>query len=271
LGKALTAIDSFFGKSNGGCSQPHILPLSGKELEGPSSNGGGVRGSCNFGGNCHAPIVGGHHPSFAEVVREAGKPFVLLGKGKELRDFELMGKAQYASEAGFADRGLYLSLFRVVEGSARGSDFASFPYGASDSVEAAYGEKSDKLGLNWVWKVKLEQLKGEVEWALLCVYEGLDMFGLSSKDWVFLSLSLSLSLKATILKPKPKPNSKRLGLVMKHGEPKIQSSKVETFCLDEGCRAPSLPILVSDLSEVVLIPVALPEVVILLASTFEDV
>jgi hypothetical protein len=47
------------------------------------------------------PIVGGHHPSFAEVVCAAGKPNVPLGKGKELQAFELLGKTQHASKAGF--------------------------------------------------------------------------------------------------------------------------------------------------------------------------
>ncbi|GLT64079.1 hypothetical protein SLA2020_365930 [Shorea laevis] len=41
----------------------------------------GVKISCDFGGMGLVPIVGGHHPSFAEVVRAAGKPGVPLGKG----------------------------------------------------------------------------------------------------------------------------------------------------------------------------------------------
>jgi hypothetical protein len=44
LGKVMTAIDSFFRTSHGGCSQPHILPLSGKEQEVLLSNGGGGEG-----------------------------------------------------------------------------------------------------------------------------------------------------------------------------------------------------------------------------------
>jgi hypothetical protein len=114
-------------------------------------------------------LVGGHQPSYAEVARAAGKPGVPLGKGKELQAFEPMGNAQYASEAGFADRGSATSPFRVAEGNARGSTSASFPFDASDTDEAAQGGKSDKIGLFWVWKVKLEQLKGEVEQALQCV------------------------------------------------------------------------------------------------------
>lgn len=82
-----------------------------------------------------------------------------------------MGKPQFASEAGFAYRGS-APPFRVAN-NARGSAFASFPSGVSNFDKAMQGGKCDKLGLFWVWKVKLEQLKGEVERALQCVYEGL--------------------------------------------------------------------------------------------------
>jgi hypothetical protein len=120
--------------------------------------------------------------------------------------------------------------------------------------------------------VKLEQLKGEVERALQCVYEGLGLFGLGFKDWV-------VTEKDTILKPKPKlkpkPNSKRLGLVTNHGserKPKIQFSKVGSYSgLDEGCRASSFPNLVFASSEVVLISVASPKVVLLSSFASEDI
>jgi hypothetical protein len=186
-----------------------------------------------------------------------------------------MGKAQFVSEAGFTDRGS-APPFRVAD-NARGFAFASFPSGASNFDKVVQGGKCDKLGLFWAWKVKLEQLKGEVERALQCVYEGLELFGPGSKDWI-------INEKATILKPKPKskpkkavklraiklvhklkPNSKRLGLATYHGsehKPKIQSNNVGLFPrLDEGCRALSFPSLVFPS----------PDVVLLLASAYEDV
>jgi hypothetical protein len=60
-----------------------------------------VKASCNFGGLGLAPIVGGHHRSFAEVARAEGKSGVPLGKGKEVQAFESLGKTQHASEVGF--------------------------------------------------------------------------------------------------------------------------------------------------------------------------
>lgn len=89
----MTAIDSFFGKSSDGCSQPHLLTLLGKEPEGPSPMGGGVKDSCDLGGNGHTPIKGDHHPSFTEVVRATGKTNVLMGKGKEMQVLDPTGKA----------------------------------------------------------------------------------------------------------------------------------------------------------------------------------
>lgn len=89
--------------------------------------------SGDFGGKGLVPIMGGHHPSFAEVVCAVGKPDVLLGKGKELQVFVLMGKTQYALEAGFLVRGSAFSPSRVAEGNIR----VSFPSGASIVDESA--------------------------------------------------------------------------------------------------------------------------------------
>jgi hypothetical protein len=38
-----------------------------------------VKVSYDFGGNGHAPNMGGHHPLYAEVARAVGKPGVLRG------------------------------------------------------------------------------------------------------------------------------------------------------------------------------------------------
>lgn len=111
------------------------MPLSGKELEGPSSNTG-------VG---HVPIMRGHHPSYAEVARAMENSGVLLGKGKQLQDPELLGKAQHKSEVGSTDRGL-TPPYRVAEGNARGLAFVSFPSSVSVSNKAGQSEKCDKLG-----------------------------------------------------------------------------------------------------------------------------
>jgi hypothetical protein len=116
LGKVMTAFDSSSGKLIGGCPQLSVLPLSGKEAEGPSSVGGGVKVSCNFGGLGLTPIVGGHLRSFAEVACAEGKSGVPLGKGKEVQAFEPLGKTQHAPDAGSGSRGSAISSSRVAEG-----------------------------------------------------------------------------------------------------------------------------------------------------------
>jgi hypothetical protein len=110
----MTTIDSFFGKSHGGCSQTHLQLLLGQEPEGPLSKGDGVEVSWDFGGFGLELIVGGHQPSYAEVAPAAGKPSLPLGKGKKFKAFELMGKAQYALEADFTDQGSVVSPIRVA-------------------------------------------------------------------------------------------------------------------------------------------------------------
>jgi hypothetical protein len=122
--------------------------------------------------------------------------------------------------------------------------------------------------LLWAWKVKLERLKGEVERALHCVYEGLDLFGLG-KDWVSEKLKpkpktqpktkfksktkKGVKLRTFRLLRKPKPNSVTdLGTVRK---PKTHSSKVgSSLGLDEGCEAPSVLNRINASPEVVLLP-----------------
>lgn len=42
------------------------------------------------------------------------------------------------------------------------------------------GGKGVNLGLFWAWKAMLEQLKGEVAWALRSVCDGLVLLGLDS-------------------------------------------------------------------------------------------
>jgi hypothetical protein len=128
LGKVMTAFESSSRKLNGGCSQPPLFPLLSKKFEGPSSCGGGVKISCDFGGMGLAPIVGGHHPSFAKVVRATGKPGVPLGKGKELQAFDLMGKTQHGSEARFVVRGSRFGSFFFTCGRRQCSSCCFFPF-----------------------------------------------------------------------------------------------------------------------------------------------
>jgi hypothetical protein len=171
----------------------------------------------------------------------------------------------------------------VVRASALSSSCVAAPSSSrvSESAQGLVGPGKDWVGLLWAWKAKLECLKGEVERALQCVFEGLDLVG-PGKVWdsdFLKSNPKSLpkpkykprSKKGVKVRPlsllrKPKPISRRLDLVRvprSIRKPKTHFSKVGSSSSNCSIDSPEVSLFPDASPEVFLFSDALPEEVIL--------